>query len=148
MHTGYIATVAFAVHPSRSWQMITRYATYYNFYCKFHKELSASTPRGMLYPFPNDRIKTRFFGVNDETRNLRQKGLDLWLREICMNPRVMLDLKLRSAFYDLLDVHKNKALLDSAFASSVNSSRVVDQSQVLGRASIASSRVIALTTFI
>lgn len=139
LHTGYIATISFSSFPAASWQMIARFDKFYRFYCKFYRQIADVFPRGMLHNFPDDRWKSRFFGVDDNVRNLRQKGLDLWFREICINPRFMLDLKLRSALYEFLDVFKNQDLIDRISALTISEKR--EESHVIApnrRASVGS----------
>ena len=105
--------IYFAVHPNKSWQIVARYDKYYKFYRKICKMLESCLPSGMVNLFPNDRWKTRIFGVNDEVRNARRNGLDLWFRELIINPRVILHDVLRKELYEFLEVEKHKAHLNS-----------------------------------
>jgi len=108
LHTGYFISVNMTYQLNNSWQIIARYAKFYGLYCKLSKALTVHFPNGMLNLFPNDRWKTMIFGVTDSVRNSRQKGLDLWLRELVMNPKLMLDKSARSILFDFLEVDKHK----------------------------------------
>ena len=113
LHTGYFTSVTPSSYPSKSWQVVVRYDKYYNFYCKIYRPLESCFPSGMENLFPDDRWKTRIFGVNDEVRNARRNGLDLWFRELIINPKVILHDVLRKELYEFLEVEKHKALLKS-----------------------------------
>ena len=63
-----------------------------------------------MCPFPDDRWRTKFFGVNDDTRSGRQKALDGWFRELVTSPKVMLDANLRKYLFEFLEVEKNKTI--------------------------------------
>jgi len=43
-------------------------------------------------------------GINDHICNSRREKLDHWLREIVMNPGIILDPESRNIIYDFLEV--------------------------------------------
>jgi hypothetical protein len=91
-HTGYFSTVRFSFESSGSWQVsqekgirwtyestvsvifcfrlqvIARYAKYYNLWCSLYTKLEQSFPQGMMHPFPDDRWKSKLFGVTGQYR--------------------------------------------------------------------------------
>ena len=91
-HTGYFATVYLTSRPSHQWQVVARFAKFYNLHSKMKKLCYEKLffPGGMTCPFPDDRWKSKFFGVNDEVRDKRRNGLDGWFRELAMSPQVIL----------------------------------------------------------
>ena len=111
MHTGYFATVYLTSRPTHQWQVIARFGKFYNLYSRMKKSSYEKLfPGGMTCPFPDDRWRTKFFGVNDDTRSGRQKALDGWFRELVTSPKVMLDANLRKYLFEFLEVEKNKTI--------------------------------------
>ena len=111
LHTGYFATIQLTSRPTHQWQVIARFGKFYQLYLKLKKaSFEKLFLNGMACPFPEDRWKTKIFGVSDDTRDWRQKALDGWFRELVMSPKVMLDVNLRKSLFEFFEVDKNKAI--------------------------------------
>ena len=67
----------------------------------------------MTCPFPNDRWKVRLFGIKDENRDWRKSGLDGWFKELVRDPRIILDMNIRNALFEFLEVENHKGVADS-----------------------------------
>jgi hypothetical protein len=59
LHTGYYMSISLTSFPAHRWQIVARYAKYYELYCRIHKSLESVFPNGMTHPFPDDRLKSR-----------------------------------------------------------------------------------------
>jgi len=123
LHTGYIMTICFSLDPRFSWQKVTRFSKLSDLHKTIYRSLEAAFPAGMLSPFPSqDWLKTKFFGVTDEIRDERLKSLDLWIRELMLNPRVFFDDEACSVLVNFLGVSKHTQEMVSSFNESRHSS--------------------------
>ena len=109
--TYYLTTVYFSLKSTYTWQISLPYSDYYNVFCALNDSISESFTSGMKYPFPNDYWKAKLIGVSDETKNWRRSNMDLWFRELVLNPIFMLNDDSRTILYEFLEVPKNKEIV-------------------------------------
>ena len=103
-HTAFMLVVASTSRRLNHWQLEIPYASLHAFYIQTYNEVSKKFPSGMDNAFPDDLWRGTLFGVSDEMRDWRQKGLDKWFRELLLNPKMFIDVTTRSQLYEFLRV--------------------------------------------
>ena len=107
IHTSYFINVTMTL-GNESWRVGHRYSEFYSLYSSIYNQLCKAFPSGMHDMFPTDRLSNWLSSVNQETINdKRRKALDSWLREVCNNPRMMLDEATRRSIFSFFEVEKN-----------------------------------------
>ena len=89
---------------NRNYQVQKRYSDFHALYLKIYSSLVQAFTKGMQNLFPDNRVTTWFSGENDQLRNSRREYLDGWLREVCLNAMLMLNLDARNSIYDFMQV--------------------------------------------
>ena len=70
-HTTYFVSVT--LRPENyTWQLSKRYALFYNLHQALKKAIALAFPRGMMYPFPDDRMNAWIFGMSDKVNSIFQ----------------------------------------------------------------------------
>jgi hypothetical protein len=106
MHTVYEIKITLTARPAESWQIYRSYSSqlYSNLYSTLYPHLKGAFHQEMTHPFPDDYWKGRIFGVSTEMRDWRQRGLDLWFKELTMNPKIILNDVCQGILYKFLEV--------------------------------------------
>lgn len=108
--TYYYVTVC-NVRTNQCYQVHKRYSEFHALYLNIYSHLVAAFTKGMQNLFPDNRVTTWFAKESDQLRNSRREYLDGWLREVCLNALVMLNLPARNKIYDFLEIDKNFSIV-------------------------------------
>jgi len=104
-HTEYYISVC-NVRNGENYQISKRYSDFHALYLSIYSHLVNGFAKGMQNLFPDNRVTTWFSRESDQLRNSRREYLDGWLREVCLNAVVMINLDARNKIYDFLEVDK------------------------------------------
>ena len=80
-----------------------RYSEFHALYLSIHGRLTKAFPN----LFPDNRSSSWVSGETDELRNTRKEHLDAFIRETCLNPVMMMNMKAREKIYEFLDIFKD-----------------------------------------
>lgn len=89
---------------NKNFNVHRRYSEFHALYLSIHGRLLKSFPKGMQNLFPDNRSSSWVSGETDELRNNRKGHLDAFMREVCLNPVMMMNMKARNKIYEFLGI--------------------------------------------
>lgn len=110
VHTEYVTNIAISATGSRncpSWRVQRSYGDFIGLQRDVGRSAPGAQWRALRNKFPDDRLTSFMFELDDKRRKDRMDKINLWLADVCSDPVVMTTVDVFRSICTFADAHQH-----------------------------------------